>query len=55
MVPLPAEALAASVVLCPIQMLAGEADGVSDGLAPFILTDIVPAAEHRFELVTVTV
>jgi hypothetical protein len=54
MVPLPAVALAAKVVLWPLQMVVGAADDVTEGLA-FAVTLTVPVAEHKLELVTVTV
>ena len=53
-VPLPAVALAASVVLCPKQIPPGLALGASVGLA-FTFTDTVPVAVQALELVTVTV
>ena len=53
-VPLPAVALAASVVLCPLQIAVGDADGASVGIA-FTLTETVPVAVQELLFVTVTV
>ena len=52
--PLPAVAFAASVVLPPLQMIAGVAVGDTVGLA-FTVTDTVPLTVQPLLLVTVTV
>ena len=54
MVPLPALAFATSVELCPLQIVAGVAEGALVGLA-FTFTETVPVAVHVLLLVTVTV
>ena len=54
MVPLPAAALAASVVLCPLQIVPDVAVGADVGIA-LTLTATVPVTVHELELVTVTV
>ena len=54
MLPLPAVALAASLVLLPLQIIAGVAEGPTVGLA-FTFMETVPVAEQLLLLVTVTV
>ena len=53
-VPLPAVALAASVVLCPLHIAAGDAAGASVGLL-FTATLVEAVPEHPFRSVAVTV
>ena len=54
MVPLPAVAFAARVVLCPLHIAVGDDDGASVGIA-FTLTETVPVAVQELLFVTVTV
>ena len=54
MTPLPAIALAANVVLCPLQMAAGVAVGATVGFE-FTVTETVPVAVQVLLFVTVTV
>ena len=53
MLPLPAVALAASVVLCPLQIAAGVAVGATVGKA-FITTVVDAVPEQPFKSVAVT-
>jgi len=46
--------LAANVVLCPLQIVVGDAVGATVGFA-FTVTPTVPVAVHPLLLVTVTV
>ena len=54
MVPLPAVAFAARVVLCPLHIAVGDAAGASVGIA-FTFTETIPVAVQELLFVTVTV